>query len=869
MAEDDVPRWAVKFLRMICPEQLIEEIEGDLFQRFVVDRKRYGSRKAGRKFVWSVLRYFRPGILLRNNLSLNLTDFYMLTNYLKVALRVMFRNKTFTSLNVFGLALGITGALLLFLWIAQELSYDRFHTSGDRLYKAWNRATENGEIHCWDVTPRILAPTLRDEFSNVESAVSFAAWGSKQLFTVGKTRLLKTTGAYTDPDFLTMFSFPLLKGDPEKAFEGPSSIVLTERFARQLFGDREPFGETLTLGESGYSFEFKVTGVLKDLPSNTDFSFEYLIPFQFLESVGERDAYWGNNSVATYVKVREGTDLAALNNAIAGIERKHFAEGQHIEIFLYPLEKMRLYSRFENGEPVGGRIEIIRMLAILGACLIGIACINFINLSTARAQKRSKEVAIRKVTGALRKSLVVQFFCESILIALFSGLLSLVAAYLALPFFNTLVQQSLDLSSRNMVFWLGALGLIVLVGVLAGSYPALYLSSFKPVRILKGPAIVSAGKNTVRHLLVVFQFGFAVTMIVAAIVIHRQIELIQNREAGYERKDLIYLPLTGDLGKNYEAFRNDLLQSGVGISITKTSSPITERWSNTTGMEWRGKDPHDRTSIERMYVDEHFSTTAGLTILAGRDMDLQRYPSDSSAVLLNETALKTMGFENPVGEIIIDNGREWHVIGVVKDFVLTSPYQNVEPLVLLGSRVAWALQFAHIRLNAANPVRENLAKLSGFSMKYNPDYPVEFYFTDDEYQRKFANLEATLKITTVFTSIAIVIACLGLLGLSTYMIEARVKEIGIRKVFGGTVMSITKLLGLTSLKPILVAIGLFSPVAWLAMDWWLRSFAFRTSLDGWIFITAALVVLTIALFTIGAQTIRAAMANPVGSLRNE
>jgi ABC-type antimicrobial peptide transport system permease subunit len=509
------------------------------------------------------------------------------------------------------------------------------------------------------------------------------------------------------------------------------------------------------------------------------------------------------------------------------------------------------------------------MLAILGICLLVIACINFINLSTARAQRRAREVAVRKVSGAYRRSLVFQFLSESFLITLCAGLISLIVVYVALPFFNILVKQELTIDFYDMSFWIGISALLITVGILAGSYPALYLSSFQPIGILKGATISSSGKNTLRSMLVVFQFGFAIVMIVSTIVVHKQIEFVQHREIGYAKDNLVYHSLTGDLGKNYTAYRNELLQSGAATSVTKTSSPITQRLSSTSGIRWEGKDQQNKINFERFYVDENISTTAGFKIVQGRDMDLQKFTSDSSAVILNETAVKVMGFKNPIGEIIKDNDREYHVVGVIKDFVLTSPYQQVEPMVLLGSKTQWAFNTIHIKLNPANTTKDNISRLSNIFSKYNPEYPFEYHFVDVEYERKFSDMKSTLTITTLFTSIAIFIACLGLLGLSTYMAESRIKEIGIRKVLGGSVISITKLLSTSSIKPILIAIVLFSPMAWFAMNWWLSNYAYRVSVDLWIFLVAAFSILSIAVITISAQTIRAAMTNPVESLRSE
>lgn len=790
----------------------------------------------------------------------------MLDHYTKIAFRFLVRNKSFSAINVLGLAFGITGAMLLFLWIEREYSYDQFHTDKERVYIAWNREVSKGQINCWPTTPRILAPTLKAEYAGIEAASSYANYSDTYLFTAGDKRILVNNVFFADPDFLSMFSFPLLKGNRSSALMEPNEILLTESFAKKLFGDKEAFGEILTIGLYGETFPFTISGILKDLPPNTDFTFEYLIPWQFLESAGEKDESWGNNSVATLVKIEDGIDINSLNLKIKDIRKNHTNNTSDAEIFLYEQSRMHLYSRFENGISSGGRIDIVRMLTILGVVLIIIACINFINLSTARAQKRSKEVAVRKVTGAYRTSLVIQFLFESIMLASAAGIISLGIVYLLLPSFNTLVEQRLSLDFSNTYFWLILVGGIFAVGILAGSYPALYVSSFRPVQILKGERMISGRRNILRSLLVIFQFGFAVMMIISVIVIHKQINFVQARDNGYAKENLIYHFITGDIEKNYIAYKDEMIRSGIATSVTKTSSPITDRLSNTGGIKWRGKDPEDKTNIERFFIDEDIVGTMGISILQGRDMDLARFPSDSSAVLLNETAVALMGFKDPVGEIIHD-GWDWHVIGVIKDFILTSPHQKVEPMVLQGSR-GW-FDVIHIRLNPARDTRQNIAGLQNIFTKYNPEYPFEYYFVDEEYKQKFVDLEKTLTITTVFSSIAIFVACLGLLGLSTYMIESRVKEIGIRKVLGGSVISITKLLSARSLRPILIAILIFSPVAWLSMNWWLQSFAYRIAMDLWIFVVGGVAILLIALITIGVQTISAANANPVSSLRKE
>jgi ABC-type antimicrobial peptide transport system permease subunit len=861
--------FAIKLLRAFCPPHLLEEIEGDLLQRFERDVKVFSGGKAKRRLLWNVIRFFRPGIFLRGKLKFHYNLIDMLSNYFKVALRVMMRSKGYSFINLFSLALGITAFAFLFLWIQNEFSYDQFHADKERIYKVWNRDVANGKINCWDVTARVLAPTLQEEFAGVESAISYTAWGEQHLFVEGEKRILKTSGAYADDAILTMFSFPLVKGDARTTFKDPKSIAITEKFAHELFGEEEAIGKTVTIGEGELALSLTVTAVLKDLPSNTDFKFEYIIPYSLVEMLGGKETRWGINSVYSYVKLKEGTDVDRFNEQVKGFVKKHYKDTNTREVFLFPFTKMRLYSRFENGIQAGGRIEIIRLLGFLGLSLLAIACINFINLSTARAQRRSKEVAVRKVTGAFRNSLIGQFLCESMLLALGAGLLSLLAVYMGLPYFSTLVNEKLILEFNNVNFWIGGLSLIVLVGLLAGSYPAFYVSAFQPVKILKGFTVVTSGKSLLRTTLVVFQFGIAITLMVSVFVVQRQITYIQNRDKGYDKENLVYQNFTGTLGKNYQAYKNELLQRGVATSITKTSNAITDRWSNSNGILWKGKDPQDKTLFERIYADQHLATTAGLTVLRGRDMDLEKYPTDSTTVLLNEAAAKAIGFADPIGEIVNDNGVDWHVIGIVKDFILTSPFHQVEPIILFGCNQSWAFSVVHIKLNGNNPMHENLQVMEELSKKYNPDYPFEYEFVDDAYARKFASVETTRTITVLASFLTILIAGLGLLGLSTYMIEVRVKEIGIRKVMGGSALRITQMLTWSSVKPILIALIIFSPLSWFAMDWWLSTYPYHISVGVLTIPVAGLTVIALAILITGTQTIRAAQANPVESLRNE
>jgi putative ABC transport system permease protein len=864
---EDLPKLTQRIIRAICPAHLADQIEGDLIELYNHDIRTIGARKAKLRVILSALRFLRPGILLRNRFSSHLSPTDMLANYTKMAFRVMGRSKTFSAINISGLALGSTVALLLFLWIQFEFSFEQFHSNKDRLFIAWNRANENGQVNCWSTTPRVLAPTLEKEFSGVDHAVSYAQWGSTQRFKVGEKNLLRTTGVYTEPAFLNMLSFPLIKGDAKTALQNPKSIVLTEDFAYELFGDKEGLGETLTVSEGEYNFELTVTGILKTLPHNTAFHFEYIIPFSFIESVSGADDFWGNNSVTTLVLTRAGVDEKQLNEEIRNIEKTHYKDGQHIEIFLHPLLKNRLYSRFENGIQAGGKIDELKVVIILAVCLVLIGCINFINLSTARAQKRAKEISVRKVTGAIRRSLIMQFIVESLVMCSIAAMLSVALSYLLLPYFEMVMHEQLSFQQLPTSFWAYFVIAVFFVGLLAGGYPAFYLSSLESIRALK---ISGSGQTnrTMRSGLVVVQFGFAILLIVGSTVVYRQSQFLRGMERGYDANRLIYVPITGDLLKNFNAFKGELLSEGLASSITRTSTPFTEQWSNTGGMQWAGKNPEERTDIERIVMDEEIVKTTSLTLIAGRDLDLNKFPTDSNAVIINESALRLMNFENPLGETITDNGRDWKIVGVVKDFVFVSPFMQKAPVVLFGCRFSQSMSFVYIKVDEQKSLAHLMDGIGKIHHKYNADYPFEFHFADLEYERKFETIESMQMVSAAATAAAIFIASIGLLGLAIYMTEVRKKEIGIRKVLGGSVYSIIGLLSVSSLKPIAISVLIFGPLSWFVMKTWLSLFPYRTDLELWIFVVATILILFIALFTVTTQTAKAALDNPVNSLKN-
>lgn len=788
----------------------------------------------------------------------------MIKNFFKIAWRGLLRSKGFSAINIAGLVVGMASAILILLWIQNEVSYDQFHEKKDRIYEAWNRAEFSGELNCWNTTPKVLARTLEKDLPEVEAAVR-VDWGTNFLFTVGDKKLT-VRGTMVDSNFLQVFTFPLKKGNPAVVLKDMHSIVLTETLARKLFGNEEPVGKIIKIDNKE---NFTVTGIMEDMPNNTRFSrFEYLVPWAYKRFLGDDDEYWGNNSTRTYVLLKQHATLASAAPKVKVMKQRYAKDEPKWEMFLYPLSKWRLYSSFTNGkEDGGGRITFVRLFGIVAAFILLIACINFMNLSTARSEKRAKEVGIRKVVGAQKISLIGQFIGESILLAFIAGLFAIIVVQCSLGGFNQLTDKQLFVPYGNPWFWLGGLLFVLFTGLLAGSYPAFFLSSFKPVKVLKGTFKKTQALVAPRKVLVVLQFTFAIVLIICTIIVKQQIDYAQNRQTGYNKNNLIYHNFTGDIEKNFELIRQELLTAGAASSITKTSAPITESWSDGWGQEWEGKDPNDKTDFFRYNADEGLGTTAGLQFVKGRDFDLKKFPTDSTGMIINESALKVMKFKDPIGKIVRDNGTEWHIVGVIKDFILTNPYEPTRPMLIAGGK-AWFSTIL-IKFNANNSTEKNLKTAETIFRKYNPEYPFEYKFVDEEFARKFEDEKRTGTLAGLFAGLTIFISCLGLFGLAIYMAESRVKEIGVRKVLGASVTGLATLLSKDFLKLVLISFLLASPVAWWAMHSWLSDYTYRVSIQWWVFALAGIVSVLIALATVSYQAIRAALANPVKSLRTE
>ena len=790
----------------------------------------------------------------------------MIRNFFTLAYRNLSRNKVFSTINIAGLAIGMASAIMIGLWIQDEMQFDRFHTKEDRLFMVYRAENDGGVVKAINYTPKILGPTLKAGYPEIEDAVRWS--NTNFLITVGDHHF-NMPGNFTDSGFLQMFSFPMLEGNPKTALSQPGNMVITESTAKKLFGKEPALGKQVRIDSVDL---FTVSGVLRDLPANTQFKFEYLLPWSYMKKIGWDDEYWQNNSVQTFYTLKKGISASAFDSKIKNLVKNHTRQDHTpstSELFGHPAAQWHLYSRFENGKPSGGQIETVRMFIIVAGFILLIACINFMNLSTARSEKRVKEVGIRKVVGAPKSMLLWQFLAESVLFSFIAGLLALLLVEISLDAFNQLVNKKLFLDFRNIRFWATCCGFILFTGVLAGSYPAFYLSSFQPIKVLKG--YFNAGRKgaTPRKFLVVIQFSFAIILIISTVIVERQILFAQNRDSGYKKDNLVYNYMQGDAGKNFQLIRNELLNSGAVTSVARTSGPMTRHWADTWGFQWPGSTEADlKTDFNYFGTDDHFVQTMGLTLMAGRDINVSAYLTDSNAMLLNESAVKIMRLNDPVGKIIRIDNSSYHVVGVMKDFILESPYAPVAPMIVAGP-AGMGYYILNMKLNPANEVSDNLKKMEAVFHKYNPAYPFEYNFVDEEYASKFANEKRTGKLAALFAGLTIFISCLGLYGLASFMAENRIREIGIRKVLGASVFSITSLLSKDFLKLVMLSFFIAAPIAWWAMHNWLQSYSYRTTESWWIFAIVLLLSLMITFLTVGFQSIKTAMMNPAKSLRSE
>lgn len=787
-----------------------------------------------------------------------------LSNHFKVAWRYLFRNKAFSFVNISGLAIGMASAILILLWIHSELTYDQFHSKKDRVYQVYSRDVFDGNLQVWGETPMLVAPTIKSDYPEVEEVVRMN-WVAAFILKTGDKQL-QTTGYLTDPGIFKLFDFPLLQGDAATALRSPHSIVITESLARKLFGNDDAMGKLIRIDSTAL---FTVTGVAKKLPDNTRFKFEYLVPLDYMKEIGWGTERWSVSSVLqTYILLRQGISEDKINSRLRYLIRAH-ADNVNTELFVHPMSKWRLWSGFENGVAVSGNIKNVRLFGVIAAFILLIACINYMNLSTARSVKRAREVGIRKVVGAGKGSLIGQFILESILFSLIAAVLALLIVEPNLGWFNRLVFKQLYVPYGNPYFWLLGVGFILLTGLLAGSYPAFYLSSYRPIRVLKGTFKHVNALVTPRKVLVVVQFSFAIILIICTIIIYNQILYGKQRDPGYKMENLAFIYNKGNIENKYPLLREELLASGAITDIARSGSPITEVWSTDETYKWEGMNPGNRQFFIKMYTDRNFVKTMGMTLVAGRDIDITKHPTDSTAMVINETAASVFGFADPIGKTITNEEATWHIVGVIKNFIPGLPYAPLFPLAIQGPAVKNWFGTVTFRMNRNASQKVNLAKIKAIVKKYNPDYPVDHWIVKESYDFKFLDEVVQGKLAGLFAGLTIFISCLGLFALAAYMAESRIKEIGIRKVLGASVTTITTLLSKDFIKLVLISFVIASPLAWWGMHKWLSDYSYRVGISWWVFALTGVLSVLVAIATVGYQAIRSALANPVESLRSE
>jgi len=794
----------------------------------------------------------------------------MLKSYFKIAWRNLLRNRKSSFINIAGLAVGMAVAILIGLWIRSEVSFNKDNRNYNRVASVMQNLNQNGEIQTWDGLPWPLAEVLRTKYKEDFKAVSLVNWVNSVLQYQGKPSA--QNGLFLESAGPAMLDLKMIKGE-RNAFSDPNTILLSQSAAKAIFGDEEPMNKILLVEH----VPAKVSGVYEDMPDNSSFADRaFIAPFELklkiVEGIKRMENPWGNNSWQIFVQLADHADLKTVSAKIKDEKLKNIREGERLakpQLFLHPMSKWHLESEFKNGVNTGGRIRFIWWFAIIGVFVLLLACINFMNLSTARSEKRAKEVGIRKAVGSLKNQLVVQFLSESVTTASLAFVFSIFLVQFSLPLFNAIADKKIILPWGNAWFWLTGFAFTLITGVVAGSYPAFYLSHFDPVKVLKGTLKAGRYSTLPRKMLVVVQFTVSIILIIGTLVIYRQIQYAKNRPLGYNNNGLVYVSThMYDLHGHIDAIRTDLKQSGAVVEISESGSPITEVWNSNGGMSWRGKQPGSSNDFPMNLISYEYGKVVGWQITEGRDFS-RIYASDSAAFILNESAVKFMGLKNPIGEkVSFNDGIAFTVVGVIKDILTESPYSTVRPAmyrILRGNDGGMVM----MKLNPAQSAHDALSKAGTVFRKFIPDQPFEYHFTDEDFARKFSEEERIGSLASVFAVLAIFISCLGLFGLASFMAEQRTKEIGVRKVLGASVFSLWRLLCKDFVVLVLISLLIAVPAGYWFMYNWLQNYQYKAGLDWWVFAATGAGALAITVCTVSFQSVKAATANPVNSLRSE
>jgi putative ABC transport system permease protein len=784
---------------------------------------------------------------------------------LKIALRNLWKNKGFTLINLGGLAIGLASCMILLLYVAYEWSYDKQFADSDKTYVVYQSSPANGKTFSWAWTPNVMAAEVATNVPGVKYA-SHSTYPNSNLVSRGDKKITTRT-VFADPFFIKILDYKFLRGNPETVLKNMNSIILTESFSKKLFGSEDPINKTVKLENEDV---LKVEAVIADVPENSSINFECLMPWSLFEKRQEwvRGINWGNNMCLTLVQLKGNEFFGEANASMKGIYQRNDKDNNAVAM-LHPLTKWHLFSDFENGKSVGGKIGQLKIFLLLAFCILLIACVNFMNLSTARSERRAKEVGIRKAIGSTRKSLISQFLTESIIITFGAAVLAFVLIEVSLPYFNNLLNIELQIDYGSVRFWGTLIGLMIFTGFLAGSYPALYLSSFEPIAVLKGLKIKSDSSVSIRKVLVVVQFVFAVCLIVCTLVIYQQLRFVQQKPIGYDKSNLIQISIQGVLGdeKKQDLLKAQLLESGAASAVTYFSRDITEGGNNTTNISWEGKTKGESILFNNRGVGSDFIKTIGTELISGRELSLKDH-NDSAKVMLNEAAVKMMQLKNPIGAVIDYGDTKLINIGVVKDFVVESAYSRVAPMIFYPSYIDGASVII-VRLNEKQNISTSLEKIDEIVKQMEPNYPVSRKFVDESFAWKFQNEKLLGILSNWFGGFAIFISCLGLLGLALFMAEQRKKEISIRKVLGASTANILTLLNKDFIKLVAIANAIAFPLAYIASNKWLSAYEYRISISALPFLVAVTLSVLIAILTISIQSIRVAKANPVDALKYE
>lgn len=786
----------------------------------------------------------------------------MFKNYFKTAFRNFGKSKGFTFLNISGLAIGIACAGLIFLWVKDELTYNDYFSNKENIYKILNNQTYDGKTFTFNSTPGPLAGALREEVPGIRFSAR-ATWKMPKPFTKDENSI-NAGGMFVDPSFLKIFHLKFVRGSAAGALSDLKSLVLTEKMAKNLFGNEEPMGKEVRTEKNEL---FKVTAVVKDVPENTSFSFQWLAPFQNFENENQWLKQWGNNGVITFVETTPGANIKNINSQLHDF-LKTKGPNYISKFSIYPMARWHLYDQFDNGKEIEGSIKYVRLFSIIAWIILVIACINFMNLSTARSEKRAREVGVRKVLGAGKGSLRFQFLSESVLMAFMATILAIVLILLTLPSFNNLVQKHLSVSIADWTNWAAFAAIAVICGLLAGSYPSFYLASFSPVAVLKGTKMKELGAGLIRKGLVVLQFSVSIFLIIATIVIYQQITHLKDRDLGFNKSNLVYLPLQGNMKENFPAIKNELLQTGVVQDAGVGSNAVLNYGSNTGDFKWQGKDPDKQVLITLSFINPSYIPTVGYELKEGRNF-YENTTADSSNIIINETLAKMLDTKAVIGtHIYRDESEPLTVVGVVKDFVYNDFYSKPALLIFLNDPSEAEVMVVRTKPN--QPIQKAVRDITSVVKKINPGYPAEAHFIDADFDKLFTTESLIGRLAGIFSVLAIVISCLGLFGLSAYTAERRTKEIGIRKVLGASEGGLAALLSKDFLKLVGISCLVTFPLAWWIMNnFWLKDYDYRITISWTIFLAAGVLAILIALLTVSFQAVKTAVANPVKALKAE